>query len=635
MTSHMPPAGVPTDTPQISVIIPVYNVADHITACIASLRAQTFADFEAIVVDDGSTDASPVRLQGAIGGDPRFVVIRQENRGLGAARNAGLAAARGGFIAFLDSDDRYDPEFLQKMRAALVGSDADWVACGLRNVHPDGHEDTHSTIHTDPDLSQARTRLWPMDSWEDVIVHFPSAWNKLYRAALIDGLRFDEGTWFEDHTFFYRAAARTDSLLHLPEPLYLQTRGRAGQITATQSERVFEQLSVLDTVAGIFAMPSKPGGTAALGRLAHRLAHERSTVLRDPEIRQRFITATRQWLARHDLPASAPTDIPPGWALEIQGRCPLSVVIPWEGQDGPLRTTAEALAAQTLPGFEVLIVADDDATAARGVALATACGVTSCTGRRAAAPGGPGAARNTGLHAARGEMIVFADAGDVLRPTALAHWTHEMLRQDAVFGLSQFRVGVGQGEVHTGFHDSRLFDPVPEETTLVALSPDQALALHCHPTAKIYRRTFLIAQDLEFGSGALSAWPLPLGAALCAGQMVYFAWPGAESSEAAEARRIWHRPVSAPALAQALDITAPWTRTLPPDWQRRLFARALWEVVHHARMPRHKRLWLMLQARLIIRKRGWHKMRGPLDPYLSPRITRLLGAHGLSRRRAR
>lgn len=624
MPPHGLSAGLPSHAPAISVIVPVYNVAGHVAACIDSLRRQTFTDFEAIVVDDGSSDDSPAQLRRAIGGDPRFVVIRQDNRGLSGARNTGLEAARGSFIAFIDGDDRYDPAFLERMHAALSGSDADWVACGLRNIHPDGHENTHSTIHTAPDLDAAEARLWPLGTWEEVIAHFPSAWNKLYRRALIDGLRFDEGTWFEDHTFFCRAAARTQTLLHLPEPLYLQTRGRAGQITATQSDRVFEQFAVLDSLSEIFALPGKSGGASALGQLAHRLVYERSTVLRDPELRQRFIMAARQWLAEHDISAAAPKEAPPSWTLEIEGGCPLSVVIPWDGQDAPLRATAEALAAQTLLGTEVLIVADDEATATRGVALAAGSGLAVRAGLQARAPGGPGAARNTGLRAARGEMIVFADAGDVLRPTTLADWTNEMLRQDADFGSSQFRIGVGQGEIHTGFHDARLFDPVPADSTLMPLSPDQALALHCHPTAKIYRRPFLIAQGLAFGTGALSAWPLPLAAALLGGRMLYFPWPGAESSEALEARQIWHRPVSARALAQALDITAPWTKALPSDWQRRLFARGLWEVVQFARMPRHRRIWLMLSALVIIRRRGWHRMPGPLDPYLSPRILRLM-----------
>ena len=78
---------------RISVIIPVYNVAEHVAACIDSLRTQTLDTFEAIVIDDGSTDGSGAAAQRAIADDPRFRLIRQDNAGLSGARNTGLDVA--------------------------------------------------------------------------------------------------------------------------------------------------------------------------------------------------------------------------------------------------------------------------------------------------------------------------------------------------------------------------------------------------------------------------------------------------------------------------------------------------------------------------------------------------------------
>ena len=77
--------------PRISVVVPVFDVEDHVGACLASLRAQVGVDLEVIVIDDGSTDASRARAEEAIGDDPRFRLISQDNRGLSAARNAGMA----------------------------------------------------------------------------------------------------------------------------------------------------------------------------------------------------------------------------------------------------------------------------------------------------------------------------------------------------------------------------------------------------------------------------------------------------------------------------------------------------------------------------------------------------------------
>lgn len=106
--------------PFFSVVIPVYNRADLIGATLQSVLSQSEQDFEIVVVDDGSKD-DPEAVVRAIA-DPRIVFIRQENKGGGAARNTGIDAARGLFIAFLDSDDRYLPQHLAAMRALLEGT---------------------------------------------------------------------------------------------------------------------------------------------------------------------------------------------------------------------------------------------------------------------------------------------------------------------------------------------------------------------------------------------------------------------------------------------------------------------------------------------------------------------------------
>ncbi|WP_176828186.1 glycosyltransferase family 2 protein [Ruegeria marina] len=614
--------------PTLSVIVPVHDVQDHIGSCLESLKAQTLTDFEAIVVDDGSTDDSPARLRAAIGGDPRFRVVRQENRGLSGARNTGLDLARGAVIGFLDGDDRFAPEFLSRMMAALEESGADWVACGLRNIHSDGHCDSHSALHDAPALAAGDTpRLWPLEDWEQVIAHFPSAWNKLYRRDLIAGLRFDEGTWFEDHAFYLRAAARTRALLHLPEPLYWQTRGRAGQITGSDSERIFEQFPVLDRAAGIMAGPEKPGGDAALARLAHRLIWERSTQVRDPERRARFLATARDWLAARGLPSAPDMALPRDWALELAGGVALSLVLPWDGQAEPL---ADTLTSDLPPGSELLIVADDAATAQAGVGMARAAGVDGVRGLVAAEPGrGPGPARNAGLAAAAGALVVFVDAGDRLMPGVLAQWCEAMLRAEADMGLSQFRIGLREGHVHSGVHDAELFAELPAATGPLEMTPARALALHCHPSAKIFRRAFLLERDLQFGAGALECWPLVHGAALAAGRVLYFPWPGCESAEDDAGRSLWRSPVPATALGETLDACAAlWPRLgdapLPPGWQRRLWARALWEALTFGHRDRVARMRFLLSAAHQIRRRGLHRMQGPLDPYVSPRIEGLM-----------
>lgn len=119
--------------PHISIIMPSLNSERHIQAAIDSVLAQTFGDFELIVVDNGSTDRTP-EILGAVN-DSRLRVLTLPERSVSLARNLGLQKARGAFIAFLDSDDTWSAEFLEKMHAALVSDPKAVLAyCGWQNL---------------------------------------------------------------------------------------------------------------------------------------------------------------------------------------------------------------------------------------------------------------------------------------------------------------------------------------------------------------------------------------------------------------------------------------------------------------------------------------------------------------------
>lgn len=107
--------------PHFTVVIPVFNRADSLAKALQSVLAQTEQDFEIVIVDDGSTD-SPERVVAEFG-DSRIAIFREDNRGGGAARNAGIDRARGAYIAFLDSDDQFLPHHLAAMRRLLEGSE--------------------------------------------------------------------------------------------------------------------------------------------------------------------------------------------------------------------------------------------------------------------------------------------------------------------------------------------------------------------------------------------------------------------------------------------------------------------------------------------------------------------------------
>ena len=115
-------------SPAVTVVIPLYQKGRSVLAAVRSVLSQRFADLELLVVDDGSTDEGPALVAQVT--DPRLRLVRQPNQGPGAARNRGLAGARGALIAFLDADDEWDPEFLELGVAALTRAPecAAWVA---------------------------------------------------------------------------------------------------------------------------------------------------------------------------------------------------------------------------------------------------------------------------------------------------------------------------------------------------------------------------------------------------------------------------------------------------------------------------------------------------------------------------
>jgi glycosyltransferase involved in cell wall biosynthesis len=125
-----------TSVPEVSIILPTYNRVDVIGRAIASILQQTHTDWELLVVDDGSTDGTLARLQGL---DPRIRLLPQPNQGVAAARNTGIAAARGRYVAFMDSDDEWRPQFLALTTAFLRAHPGEhWVASEFHEDLGDG-----------------------------------------------------------------------------------------------------------------------------------------------------------------------------------------------------------------------------------------------------------------------------------------------------------------------------------------------------------------------------------------------------------------------------------------------------------------------------------------------------------------
>lgn len=191
------------EQPILSIIVPVYNAAADLAACIAAIEAQTRADFEAIFVDDGSTDASAQILDAAAARDLRLNVIHRENGGVSRARNAGIEAAKGVYLAFVDSDDLIAPTFAERMVCAAQTHGADLVICGFARFRGDWEQpsvffpEPERVLHSVEELLTAYTE--PKTNLFGV-----SVWAKLYRAEIIraHGIRFDPAISYEEDCCF-------------------------------------------------------------------------------------------------------------------------------------------------------------------------------------------------------------------------------------------------------------------------------------------------------------------------------------------------------------------------------------------------------------------------------------------------
>lgn len=202
----------------ISVIIPVYGVERYLERCVDSVLAQTYTDLEIILVDDGSPDGCPALCDAYGAWDSRVRVLHQPNGGLSAARNAGLDAAGGVYIGFVDSDDYIAPDMYEKLYGALTESGADMSLCGYRYVDEAG-----GTTRTLPPLPRAvmrpeeifRQMEPPAGEWRYV-----TAVNRLYRRELFEGLRFRPGKLYEDEFLTPHLLARCARVAVLPDEPY-------------------------------------------------------------------------------------------------------------------------------------------------------------------------------------------------------------------------------------------------------------------------------------------------------------------------------------------------------------------------------------------------------------------------------
>ena len=250
--------------PRISVIVPAYNVEAYIARCLQSLQAQTFGDWEAVVVDDGSSDRTPEILDGFAAQDARIRVIHQSNAGVSAARNRALETIRGDYSLIIDGDDFLHPQLMEICLHFAEKDHSDLVAFTYDRTYRKGLMALHSLGRPEPktvSFKQYRIDGIKSRTTDDIYawvseyailgmlrqkgrwtVKHCQAFRCLYRTALIRDIRFPDCTVYEDMPWWGEVLLRVRKATVLNLPLYFYYPNYRGAILSSGQEKRVESL---------------------------------------------------------------------------------------------------------------------------------------------------------------------------------------------------------------------------------------------------------------------------------------------------------------------------------------------------------------------------------------------------------
>ncbi|MSE04385.1 glycosyltransferase [Lactobacillus salivarius] len=223
---------------KVSIGIPVYNVAEYLRECLDSIMNQTFKDFEVILVDDGSTDASFSICQEYMAKDNRFKLIHQRNKGLAGARNTCLKYMKGAYVTWVDSDDVVDDNYLERLLEVQEKTGADIVKCVKKHLRANNvfyitsYNKLYETEEQMKEVSKVDLLLDALDN-RLMVLEF---WGTLIPRQLYKGIVLSQGKIYEDQGNRFKLYLRSKKNVLLLEQLY-SYRIRQGSIMDARREQ--------------------------------------------------------------------------------------------------------------------------------------------------------------------------------------------------------------------------------------------------------------------------------------------------------------------------------------------------------------------------------------------------------------
>lgn len=236
---------------QISIIVPIYNAEKYLERCINSILAQTFTDFELILINDGSTDQCEEIIDKYARIDQRIVAIHQKNSGVSAARNAGIRAAKGKYIGFVDADDTIEPMMYQKLYESVEYECADIAMVGWSNI-TDGKKKVVELFEKNREYCVFEIgELLEKIFCQNKRAMLSNVWNKLFKASHVKNKYFDTALFYgEDAWYSYQLIMESKKIVCINEALYnyyiYQGSASHGGVT---SEKKLAHVTVFKTMS--------------------------------------------------------------------------------------------------------------------------------------------------------------------------------------------------------------------------------------------------------------------------------------------------------------------------------------------------------------------------------------------------
>ncbi len=241
--------------PKITVITPVYNVEEYLDRCVESILAQSFTDFELILVDDGSLDNCPQMCDDWEKRDDRIRVIHQENRGQAVARNRAIDIALGEYIGFVDSDDYVHPCYLEMMYANITNANADISVCRYKQVVTSNDNETNL---------DGEVRVFDGADYVTKILLreiVGGAWllcDKLFSRKCFDIMRIPEGRIYEDNAIAYKLLYESKTVVDCDMVLYYYFTNPNSTVTKRFNKKHLDLLLVPEEMIEYFTKKNIP-----------------------------------------------------------------------------------------------------------------------------------------------------------------------------------------------------------------------------------------------------------------------------------------------------------------------------------------------------------------------------------------